>query len=218
MTDLDPYSLERAENYHTHHRDRWRTRLTTWRERAVLRAALRAAGNPATALDLPCGTGRFWPVFAAAGVNRLIAGDVSAGMLTVAARNRVSPDIPAELVATSAFDMSAIADGAVEFAACMRFLHHISMAEDRLRVLRELRRVSSRFVAISLWVDGNLGGNRRMASNQPEPHLGYGKRRCRPRQEVEAEFREAGFEIVRHYDVWPKLSMWRLYLLKRIDL
>jgi len=43
---------------------------------------------------------------------------------------------------------------------------------------------------------------------------GYGPRICRPRAEVEAEFGAAGFAIVRRYDVWPLLDMWRLYLLK----
>jgi hypothetical protein len=67
---------------------------------------------------------------------------------------------------------------------------------------------------VSLWVDGNLAGRRRLQKAPPEPVPGYGRRICRRRSEVEAEFAAAGFRMLRHYDVWPRLSMWRLYLLE----
>ncbi|MEQ8860535.1 MAG: class I SAM-dependent methyltransferase [Pseudomonadales bacterium] len=187
--------------------------MTTWRERKCLEQALRDAGRPATALDLPCGTGRFWPVFADAGVDTLIAGDGSAGMLTVAEQNRLGPKLPEQLVETSAFAMD-LPDRCVDFAACMRFYHHLAMPDDRRTLLGELKRVSRRYAAVSLWVDGNLAGNRRLRKPPPPAEPGYGKRRCRRRVEVEQEFTDAGFRIVRHYDVWPVIYMWRLYLLE----
>lgn len=213
MPSSDHYDPNRARHYEEHHAKSLRTRLTSWRERQVLRHALRDAGHPESALDLPCGTGRFWPVFARAGVTRLVAADGSKGMLQVAEANRLGPGMPAELLETSAFDM-ALPDRCVDFAACLRFYHHLSMPHDRQRLLSELRRVSRRHVAVSLWVDGNLAGNRRLRKPPPAPVAGYGKRLCRRRSEVEGEFREAGFRIVRHYDVWPHVYMWRLYLLE----
>ena len=209
----DSYTPERARKYDTHHHSSLRNKLTNWREQQVLNAALRAAGSVRTALDLPCGTGRFWPVFLEAGVTNLIAADGSAGMLAVAAKNRRSSQFPARLFTTSAFDIALDTD-AVEFAACLRFYHHLGRAEDRARLLAELHRVSSRFVAISLWVDGNLAGRRRLRRPQPTAEPGYGRRRCRRRTEVEAEFRDAGFAIRKHFDVWPAIYMWRLYLLE----
>ncbi len=213
MSNIDHYSRDRARHYQVHHDKSLRTRLTTWRERACLGHALRDAGSPKTALDLPCGTGRFWPVFADAGVESLIAGDGSAGMLEVAAANRLGPKRPEQLVETSAFDMD-LPDQCVDFAACMRFYHHLAMPGDRQALLGELKRVSRRHAAVSLWVDGNLAGNRRLRKPPPPDEPGYGKRRCRRRQEVEAEFEQAGFRIVRSYDVWPLIYMWRLYLLE----
>jgi SAM-dependent methyltransferase len=190
--------------------------LTTWRERAVLSAALKRAGTGLTALDLPCGAGRFWPAFEDAGVTSLIAGDISEGMLEVASANRLSETVPARLELMSAFDID-LPDNSVDFIACMRFLHHLSIAEDRLQTLSELRRVSSQYVAITLWVDGNLGAWRRSRKPPVEPRPGFGRRICRRRDDIEAEFRQAGFTIVDHFDVWPKLSMWRLYLLQCAD-
>lgn len=216
MSDSDHYAPERARHYQEHHAKNARTRLTTWRERQVLYRALRDAGSPRTALDLPCGTGRFWPAFAAAGVEHLIAADGSAGMLDVAASNRLRPDFPEQLFVSSAFDV-ALPDRCVEFAACLRFYHHLSMPDDRRRLLAEIRRLSSRYAAVSLWVDGNLASRRRLRKPPPPPVAGYGRRICRHRAEVEAELTDAGFKILRHYDVWPRLSMWRLYLIEHDD-
>ncbi|MEQ8484351.1 MAG: class I SAM-dependent methyltransferase [Pseudomonadales bacterium] len=213
MPESDHYAPERARHYQQHHAKNARTRLTTWRERRCLYRALRDAGSPRTALDLPCGTGRFWPAFADAGVEHLIAADGSAGMLDVAAANRLHAGFPQQLFVTSAFDV-ALSDRCVEFAACLRFYHHLSMPEDRRRLLAEIGRLTSRYAAVSLWVDGNLAGRRRLQKAPPQPVPGYGRRICRRRSEVEAEFAAAGFRMLRHYDVWPRLSMWRLYLLE----
>jgi SAM-dependent methyltransferase len=209
----DHYDAERAQHYEIHHGKSLRTRLTTWRERQCLYRALVDAGRPATVLDLPCGTGRFWPAVVRAGATRLIAGDGSPGMLAVAEQNRLGPGFPGELVETSAFEI-ALPDHCVDFVACMRFYHHLALPEDRTALLAELKRVSRRHAAVSLWVDGNLASRRRLRKPPPPLEPGYGRRRCRRREEVEAEFAGAGFRVVRAYDVWPRVSMWRYYLLE----
>ncbi|NOX52212.1 MAG: class I SAM-dependent methyltransferase [Gammaproteobacteria bacterium] len=209
----DPYAGNAAEEYHLYHRHSLRTGLTTYRERKVLQAALRAAGDNLTTLDLPCGAGRFWPVFKKGNASNLIAADASEGMLQVADQHRLTDAFPSRLFATSAFAID-LPENVVQFTACMRFYHHLSLPTDRLQVLSELRRVSRDYVAISLWVDGNLSARRRAKKTPTTPAPGFGRRVCRDRREVEAEFRTAGLEPVKYYDVWPKISMWRLYLLK----
>jgi SAM-dependent methyltransferase len=212
----DPYPPARAEAYLTHHRGSLRNRLTDLREKQVLAQAIRAAVGVESAIDMPCGAGRFWSTIAAAGVRSLIAADVSHGMLGVAARNRVRPDFPSELLQLSAFETGLPTD-CVDIALCLRFYHHLILPEDRTRLLAELKRISRRWVALSLWVDGNLRGNRRIRKQPTERTAGYGRRICRPRTEVEAEFRAAGFEIRGHYDTWPFIDMWRLYLLEAVN-
>jgi len=187
----------------------------------VARKALRLAGDPASVLDLPCGTGRFWALLAEAPERELLAADYSEGMLKVARRHR-----PAELVArfrllqTSAFDID-LPDEAVEHIFCMRLMHHIGRAEDRLRILREFHRVARRSVSLSLWVDGNWQGARRKrlearrASGQVPYKRKYLDRFVQPRARVEAEFRQAGFEIVGKVDFLPGWSMWRTYVLEK---
>lgn len=212
----DPYGDGSAQRYDGYHRNSIRTQWTTQREISGLTKALKRAGRDLTVLDLPCGAGRFWPAFTAAGVQDLIAADVSRGMLDVAQTHRLSDTVPSRLECMSAFDIE-LPDNSVDFVACMRFLHHLAKAEDRIQVLTELRRVSKKYVAISLWVDGNLGSMRRTLKPSSEPQTGFGRRICRNRDDVENEFRSAGFTIVEHYDVWPKITMWRLYLLRVSD-
>jgi|TARA_Y100000310_G_C20671875_1_gene810755 ubiquinone/menaquinone biosynthesis C-methylase UbiE len=211
--DVIHYDHDGAKHYAKHHQKNLRTWLTSRREQSILARALRQAGNPQTVLDLPCGTGRFWPVFAAHGVEKLIAGDVSPDMLNVAESARISSTIPADLLQTSAFDIS-LPDKAVDLCVSLRFYHHLSESSDRVRALEEMVRVSRHHVVLSLWVDGNLGSFRRHRKGQRAPHAGFGRRLCIPRAVIEDEFQACGLNIVQKYDVWPPVTMWRTYLLK----
>lgn len=164
-------------------------------------------------LDLPCGSGRLWPALFRAGVTELIAADSSAAMLEAAGKQDASRHLAVRYLNTSALDIE-LADDSVDLAACLRFYHHLSRAEDRALALAELTRVSRRYIAISLWVDGNIAAARRKRKALPVLKVGYGGRICRRRKDVEAEFAGAGLTVVRHYDVWPRLQMWRHYLLE----
>jgi SAM-dependent methyltransferase len=212
--DKDHYSLNRADAYEGHHEKSTRNRLTTFRERRLLLCALGLADNPEVVLDLPCGTGRFWPTVVESGAQRLIAADNSDGMLAVAKRNTLAPGFPEQLINTSMFAVD-LPDESVDAFVCMRFFHHLAHAEDRLAALAEIRRVTRRYALVSLWVDGNLGAWRRRRRKPPPLERRYGKRICIPRHEIEADFAAAGLSVVDSFDVWPRLTMWRLYLLEK---
>ena len=162
--EIDHYTPAQAQAYERHHQKNRRTKLTTFRERQLLRMALRQAGWPEVVLDIPCGTGRFWCAFAQSGVRKLIAADNSQGMLDVARPSLgpgvkpgvVNADLHASLsggvragqmqvtqLNTSVFAI-ALADDAVPFVSCLRFFHHLSESADRRRALAELRRVVNR--------------------------------------------------------------------------
>ena len=212
---MNHYSLAGAHHYAAHHRKNWRTRLTTWRERTTLRAALAQLGPLESILDVPCGAGRFWPVLAATGARRLYAADNSEGMLTVAGEMEPALAARVTLLNTSVFDI-ALPDDAVDCTVCLRFFHHLALPDDRALALRELHRVSRHNVLVSLWVDGNLQARRRRTRARPEaPTPGFGARRCIARAVIEAEFSRAGFNVLGWRDVAPGLSMWRLYVLHK---
>ena len=214
-TTLSHYSLDGAKHYAAHHDTSLRTRITTWRERALLATALRHIGGAESVLDVPCGTGRFWPVLFGSGAQEIIAADNSDGMLEVARAAWPGWADRLRLLNTSIFALD-LPDGAVDVVSCMRFMHHLALPEDRARALSELRRVCRRYVIASLWVDGNLQSGRRLRHDaRHPPTAGYGPRRCLPRAAFERECAAAGLAIETWFDVAPGWSMWRFYVLRK---
>ena len=149
------YNRPHSEQYFRKHQEGWARRLSHWRDAQVARYALKLAGEPALVLDLPCGAGRFWPLLAEKQNRVIIAADNSLDMLEVARESQ-----PADVVArvrsfqTSAFAID-LGVNAVDCIFCIRLLHHIQFAKDRMTILKEFHRVTRDTVILSLWVDGN---------------------------------------------------------------
>lgn len=211
----DRYDLDRARQYFSKHRTGLFRRLSTWRDLSIARRALVLAGNPQVVLDLPCGTGRFWPLLAERPDRRILAADSSEEMLQVAAQMQ-----PKELVERverfrcSAFDIK-LDDGSVDNVFCMRLLHHIPEASHRVAMLKEFYRVTRDSVCISLWVDGNLKAYRRSKILARRPQGDHHSRYLVKRRIVEAEFCQAGFRIEGSVDFLKFYSMWRIYVLRK---
>lgn len=130
-------------------RQRFGTPLKRWKhrrdellvERLLLRglAAHGQVARGSSLLDLPCGTGRLMPRFAALGL-QVLGVDVSLPMMQ--ARPWSAP--PAGVLGL--LQGSALAlpleSASVDASLCMRFLFHLDDAEERILVLRELARVT----------------------------------------------------------------------------
>jgi SAM-dependent methyltransferase len=209
--DAPRYDHDGAARYDAHHEKNLRTGITTWRERSLLQRALARLGRIDSILDIPCGGGRFFPALIHATAGEIVAADNSPGMLEVAARSAAVQSRRIRLLETSAFAI-ALPDAAVDCVVSERFFHHLARSDDRLRALAEMRRVARRYLALSLWVDGNLQARRR----PPRADVpGYGRRGWVARATAEAEFAQAGFVVRGRYDLLPGLSMWRLYALEK---
>ncbi len=211
----EKYSKEHAQAYRDKHRAGLSRRLSNWWEHRMARRALALAGHPKSVLDLPCGAGRFWAMLAEDPERELYAADNSENMVAVADQSH-PPAIRDrfKLFQTSAFAID-LPDGAVECVFSMRLLHHIGEAEHRLQIYREFHRVSRDTVCLSLWVDGNYKAWRRRQLEQAREAKPYQNRFVLERAQAEAEFRQAGFEIVGHVDFLPRYALWRTYVLKK---
>ncbi len=209
------YDRAHSRQYLEKHQATFSRRLSHWRESQMLRKALRAAGDPSSVLDLPCGAGRFWPLLLERSGRRVLAADNSADMLEIA-RASQSPDITRHIdtFQTSAFAID-LPDNAVETVFSIRLMHHVESAEHRLAMLKEFHRVARASVIVSLWVDGNYKAWRRRRLERRRPPGTNKNRFVAARRQVESEFREAGFEIVTHLDLIPKFAMWRTYVLRK---
>ncbi|SEI24418.1 class I SAM-dependent methyltransferase [Pseudomonas fuscovaginae UPB0736] len=187
-------------------------RLEHWREEGLVRQALKLAGEPGLVLDLPCGAGRFWPVLAQRGNRVVLAADSSREMLDHCAVHH-APELfkRVRTLHSSTFAIS-LPENAVDCIFCLPFFAHVAEAEHRLAILREFHRVSRDTVIVSLCLSGNLmawRGRRAGHSGQdPKPVV-------LDKAQVEAEFHEAGFEIVGHRDFLPGYAMRRVYVLRK---
>lgn len=140
-----------------------------------------------TVLDAPCGAGRFSEILGQRGA-RTLALDLSPAMMRHA-RSASSWCALGEL------ERLPLRDRAVEGALCFRFLHHVPGREQRLRILRELTRVSRRFVVLSFFHPFSahhvLRRLRSLASGEP-----LARHACRL-SALRAELGALGWRIVR---------------------
>lgn len=111
----------------------------------LLERAARSGAPLGLVLDAPCGTGRLTTTLAQV-ARRIVAVDVSRAML------QADPGAfgAAPRIEASAFALPFRA-AAFDVAVACRILHHFREADDRRAILRELARVSARFVVASYW-------------------------------------------------------------------
>jgi len=124
-------------------------KLVNWSEQRLLEKLLtdcRVAGG--TLLDAPCGYGRFAPLFLRLGIQG-VGIDLDPEEIRLADR-RHSPELVPCWAVASIFQLP-FRDNAFDCAICIRFLHLSHNDEERLRVLRELARVSERYVIVSFY-------------------------------------------------------------------
>jgi ubiquinone/menaquinone biosynthesis C-methylase UbiE len=214
----EKYDASHAKEYFDKHESGgfWRS-MSNWRDHQIARKALKIAGNPKSVLDLPCGTGRFWDLLVEEQDRIIHVSDNSQDMIDTGLKYR-PPEITKRISSSfqaSAFDLP-VDDNFVESVFCIRLIHHIGDPEDRLILLKELQRVTSSTVIISLWVDGNYKAWKRKRSDKKrrEKHR-YQNRFLIPVKTIEDEFNRAGLSVVARLDFIPYHSMWRTYVLKK---
>jgi ubiquinone/menaquinone biosynthesis C-methylase UbiE len=215
----EKYDPEHARMYFEKHGSGFWRRLSTWREVGMARRALQLAGNPKSVLDLPCGTGRFWPMLAEQQERKIYVADNSQSMIDTGLHMR-----PKEVVARveKSFQCSAfatgLADNFVECVFSIRLMHHIEKSADRVTMLKEFRRIAADTVIVSLWVDGNFKAWRHRI-NEARKEKTRGKDFPRDRfvfsqREIEADIAAAGLKVVGHVDFVKYWEKWRAYVLQ----
>lgn len=209
------YNNEHAKQYLLKHDNGLWRRLSNLRDHQIARKALSIAGNPKTVLDAPCGTGRFWDVLVEQPGRIVHACDYSQNMIDVGMASRPK-EITQRIRAfqASVFDMP-VEDNFVECVFCIRFVHHLGENQDRLTLLRELHRVTSDTVILSLWVDGSIKAWSRKRLEKKRKARSYQNRFVIPKKTIEHEFDQCGFDMVAHLDFSRTLSMWRTYVLRK---
>lgn len=181
-------TYEREIGYAERYRDRRFTtgtgRGTDRRERRALRALLQmlpAGSGPW--LDAPSGAGRLTAELPGPGVRV----DRDPAMVRAA-----GPDRPRACASVHALPFG---DGSFRGVLCMRLLQHIGTADERVAILRELRRVAREAVLVSFFDSASLQHLRRRLRRVR--HKRPSGRHAVGRAAFAAELRRAGLEPLR---------------------
>ncbi|CAI8818658.1 class I SAM-dependent methyltransferase [Pseudomonas sp. IT-P176] len=186
----------------------WRQRLAQWRREQLLRNALNEAGEPGLVLDVACGVGRYWPVLGEHGNRVILAADPSPDTLKHA-RTHHSTSLLTRIrtLQSSAFSIGLSAN-AVDCIVCSTLFQHLACAEHRMALLQEFQRVSRDTLIVVVRLAGRCNWVAGLAT-QAAPGVG--------KNQLEAEFKAAGFKILMHQDVLPGIAATRVYVLRKLS-
>src|SRR5688572_2358226 len=189
-------SSQVAEDYDFHRFSTPERQKRNARKWAAIRKALSSTTGVRTILDLPCGTGRFTGALARDGYE-IIGSDISLEMLQKAATvepGQTQEGKPATVrgyVQANAEHLP-LRDASLDCVVCIRFMMHVDPAT-RVRMLKEFHRVSRRWVV----VDYRHKYTFRYVLSHSFGKLGLGRTPLSrvSREDLEQEFRDAGFAI-----------------------
>jgi ubiquinone/menaquinone biosynthesis C-methylase UbiE len=177
---------ERAESYATKYDRELHKRISSYFERRAIRRALAiTAVHDATVLDVPCGAGRLTPLLAPVS-SLLVSCDYSPAMLRQFRRAHSRP-----CFVGSAFDLP-FADRAFDVVFSARLSHHIASDERRADYLREVMRISGRWVIATVFDRDSLKNRVREISRR---WSGKRSKHTFARGDLERIARASGFAI-----------------------
>jgi LSD1 subclass zinc finger protein len=184
--------LVRAEQYNEKYRRKCLKRMSTKREHSLLRRLLSSQPRVETLLDIPSGGGRLSAQMAPA-TELLFEADIAVGQVLYA-RESARLDVPQAWLTASAFHIP-FRDGGVDATVSVRLSHHLPTPEERERLVRELLRVSRKFVIMTFFDHNSVKNLLRRARRR----LGLDRKRPKSTMAVSrvAELaREQGAELV----------------------
>jgi ubiquinone/menaquinone biosynthesis C-methylase UbiE len=126
---------------------RYRMRRLDRLERDFAKKVFEMVGGDSHIIDIPCGNGRFFGIFSKA--RKLTMVDYSGNMLAAAKEKSGTPE-NVEFIQADISKMP-LPDNCAELCFCMRLFHHMKNDQVRLQSLKELVRISKRYVALSFY-------------------------------------------------------------------
>ena len=168
--------------------------------KAISRAT--ALGRPIrTALDIPCGTGRIFPLLASLNIT-VTEADLSNEMLNAARKKIGESQFILEYIQSSAESMP-FPDNHFDAVFSIRFFFHLSQ-EVRRRAVKEMARVSRQWVILDYRHRYTL----KYLLKQLKIRLGISSRQFNrvSKRDIEDDFKEAGLEVIGIFPTSPSFS------------
>lgn len=141
------------------------------REQTAVRRLFASLPDCQSVLDVPCGAGRFLAVLAE-GSRAVTEMDVSPEAVELARSRATDLGVEARFEVGDASQLP-LPDNSVDAIFCNRLLHHLTKAPERAAILRELRRVSRRWVVVSFFDYRRFGRLRVWLKRLKGRHVDY---------------------------------------------
>ena len=204
---------EKAASYNTKYEREVHKRISERREKRLLERILQTVGRQETLLDVPCGAGRLSPVLARF-ADQVYEVDYSLAILKLCRANAPRGNYAPFLANATALCLP-FGDRTFDLVASIRLSHHFPKAEDRLAHVRELCRVSRRYVLVTFFGTESLKNRLRNARRM----LGSKKRGkfTLHHREVEGVAKECGFRLRDSWALAPFFSGHYFAMLERTE-
>jgi ubiquinone/menaquinone biosynthesis C-methylase UbiE len=217
-------TFEGADSYSRKFHKKLSERVNNRNEQRLLRRLLKGIAaedsrlGEGLALDLPCGCGRLFPLVSEF-VGRVVEGDWGLDMLRIARQTQLAPGegvaaVPAlGYVRATALQMP-FGSNRFDLVVSVRLCHHIREHHERLQYLRELLRISRRWVVFTYFDFHSLKNRWR------ELRRRFSHKRSKwtlRTAEVRGVGEEMGFELRRSVPLSRLFSGHRYAVLRRRD-
>lgn len=140
--------LDKAAQYNADYKERLFKRMSTAREYWLLRSLLQSQGHSERILELPCGGGRLSAQIEPF-TDLLVEADIAEGQVLYGKQN-APHDKPRIWMTASAFHIP-FRNDSFDGTVCVRLCHHLPTENERERLMKELFRVSRRFVLMTFF-------------------------------------------------------------------
>ena len=140
--------LDQAAQYNADYKERPLKRMSTAREYWLLRSLLQSQGHSERILELPCGGGRLSAQIEPF-TDLLVEADIAEGQVLYGKKN-APQDKPRIWMTASAFHIP-FKNDSFDGTVCVRLCHHLPTENERERLMKELFRVSRRFVLMTFF-------------------------------------------------------------------
>lgn len=192
---LDHYNTQaEAERYNSKFDRKVTEQITDWWEQKLLRNLLAALPAGESALDIPCGCGRMFPLLRER-FDRVIEADWSFGMVSQARKNhQAAGRDPKGFVRLTALALP-FPDRTFDAVLSVRLSHHIRLPEERKQHLSEILRVSRKSVVFTYFDTDSMKAKIRRAQRLVRP--GRREKWTLSQDEVLATAGASGFQVLK---------------------
>jgi len=146
-------TVERARDYRRGEYDKkrlgrqWQMKRQDRFERTFAQRLFEMVGSDSHIVDIPCGNGRFFEIFSH--TKELTMADYSINMLRVC-EETFGPPANVRLLRAEISSIPLL-DNSADLCFCIRLFHHMKTDLVRLGALKELARISRKYVALSFY-------------------------------------------------------------------